>query len=168
MEGPACEISVSAMGLGAAEISRSVLFGGISDTLTTMGKWESSISVGSRQISTMTPPVPSLPGPGQGFKASCGLPIVNNAVGADLIGAGATCMAPGGTAKLLSPTGSAAILGSIAATITSPAIVSMTSAFVKFNAPALPGGLITDGCIDGLTGRPFITAGTFGAPTVRI
>jgi len=166
VEGAALDISVSAMGIGAAEISRSVLFGGISDSITTMGKWDSNIAVGSRQISTMSPPLPSV-GPGQGFKASTGLPFINNSIDADLIGAGATCMAPGGTAKLLSPTGSAAILGSMTATMTSPALVGITSAFVKFNVPTIPGGVLGDGCIDGFAGRPFVTCGTFGAPTCR-
>jgi len=63
-----------------------------------------------------------------------------------------------------------------AASITATARASITGATVGITGPAVtisgghtfPGGVMTDTCINPLTGAPFTASGTLGVPTVRI
>lgn len=167
--GAAHEISYTAMGLGGSELKRSFLLGGQSDTFN-MGIWGTNFLSGSRNITCYDPISKFLPlfGPGLGFSASTGPLPVCNTVSANLIGTGLLSMVPGTMANVVSVGGPALLSGMMMASISSAAMVMTTAPFVKVNTIGLPGGVITDGCIDGLTGRPLMLAGTVGCPGFRV
>ena len=52
--------------------------------------------------------------------------------------------------------------------VNSLASVGIAAPFVRVTAPGPFGGVLTDGCIDSLTGRPFLLSGTIGAPSFRV
>jgi hypothetical protein len=72
--------------------------------------------------------------------------------------------------QVVATAGSATLSGTAAALVSSSTNVSLTAPSITLLAGAGPigGGVLTDGCVDGFTGFPFIAGGTFGVPQVRV
>lgn len=72
--------------------------------------------------------------------------------------------------QVVATAGSATLSGTAAVAVTSGTNISLTAPSIVMVAGAGPigGGVLTDGCFDGFTGRPFITGGTLGVPQVRV
>jgi hypothetical protein len=106
------------------------------------------------------------------------------------VGAGTyTATAGGSTVNLssagavLQGAGTAQVIGAGATSITAGALLSLTGATMAFTAagyafnsaagllslpPQVPGAVLTDGCIDPLTGFPFAAGGTLGVLALRV
>ena len=160
-------INYTAIGPPMAQVKRSFLLGGQADAFN-LGAWATSIKVGGRSISTFDPVPVATVGIGTGFSGSAGPSALNNGVQATLAGAMLNSKIPGTVASVTSIAGPASLTGGISAAITGAAIATIASPFVKVNAPGLPGGVLTDGCIDGLTGMPLLAGGTMGCPGFRL
>lgn len=150
---------------GGAVDSYSVLFGGRKESFN-MGKHDTGIKVGSFNVRTMNPIPAGMMAPGAGTLMSTGLPLVDNKVTTGL--AGAALVSNLGTAKLSATKGTATVSGIAGAALQSLAQVGITAPYVSVKAAGLPGGVLTDGCFDSLTGRPFLTSGTVGCPGFRV
>jgi len=72
--------------------------------------------------------------------------------------------------QVVATAGSATLSGTAAVVVNSGTNISLTAPSVTVVAGAGPigGGVLTDGCIDGFTGAPFIAGGTIGVPQVRV
>ena len=149
--------------LGGVVDDYSVLFGGRSE-LFRMGRHETNMNAGSFNISTMAPALPSV-GPGAGFDIGTGLPLLDNKVAATP--ASLSMTANTGVATMSATKGFATVKGTAGTLMQSVGFVNTRAPFVSVSAPAPPGGVLTDGCIDSLTGRPFLLSGTLGAPSFR-
>lgn len=150
---------------GGAIDSYSMLFGGRKETFR-MGKHDTLMNVGSFNVRTMTPIPAGMLSPGAGFLVSTGVPLLDNKVNANPVGISVTSNI--GTAKLSATKGTATVSGIAGAALRSLAQVGITAPYVSVKAPGFPGGVLTDGCIDSLTGRPFLTSGTLGCPAFRV
>ena len=152
--------------LGGPVDEYSVVYGGREETFT-LGKSETTVTVGSFNVSTMTAPV-SLPsvGPGAGFSLANGLPLLDNSVSGGVTSVEVT--ANSGQASLKATKGPVTVSGTAAATIQSGLSATIRAPFVHVFAAGPLGGVLTDGCIDGLTGLPFLASGTVGAPGFRL
>jgi hypothetical protein len=142
-----------------------MLFGGREETFT-MGKHDTLMKVGSYNIRTMNTSSAGMMSPGTGVLLSTGLSGIDNKVDAGLGGVAVTSNL--GTAKLSATKGTATVSGIAGTTIKSLAKVGVSAPYVSVSAPGFPGGVLTDGCLDSLTGRPFITSGTTGCAAFRV
>jgi hypothetical protein len=72
--------------------------------------------------------------------------------------------------QVVATAGSAVLAGSATVTVSSAGAIAMNAPAIAMTAGAGPigGGVLTDGCIDAVTGAPFFVGGTFGVPQVRI
>jgi hypothetical protein len=86
----------------------------------------------------------------------------------NLSAAGAQVIAPTGAVTLTAAAGAVAITASTAVGITGAAIALTAPAITMPGAHLPPGGVLTDGSINPLTGTPFILSGVVGVQTVRI
>lgn len=143
----------------------SVLFGGREETFT-MGKHDTLMQVGSFNVRTMTAIPAGMMSPGAGTLMGTGLIGVDNKITTGL--AGAAVVSNLGTAKLSATKGTATVSGIAGAALQSLAQVGITAPYVSVKAPGFPGGVLTDGSLDSLTGRPFLTSGTLGCPAFRV
>jgi hypothetical protein len=150
---------------GGAVDSYSMLFGGREETFT-MGKHDTLMKVGSYNVRTMNTSSAGMVSPGTGTLLSTGLSGVDNKVETGLAGASLTSNL--GTAKLSATKGTATVSGIAGTTIKSLAKVGVTAPYVSVSAPGPPGGVLTDGCFDSLTGRPFLSSGSVGCPSFRV
>jgi len=152
--------------VGGAVDEYSMLFGGREETFR-MGKHDTLMNVGSFNVRTMTMGSASMMSPGAGFLVSTGLSALDNKVEAGL--ASIEVAANAGTAKMSASKGTATVSGTAGTTIKSIARVGLKAAFVNVSAiAATPGGVLTDGCLDSITGRPFLTSGSMGCATFRV
>jgi hypothetical protein len=150
---------------GGATDSYSMLFGGRKETFT-MGKHDTLMKVGSFNVRTMNALPAGMMSPGVGTLLSTGVIGVDNKVETGLAGASVTSNI--GTAKLSATKGTATVSGIAGAAIKSLAKVGITAPYVSVTAPGPPGGVLTDGCFDSLTGRPFLSSGSVGCPSFRV
>jgi hypothetical protein len=151
--------------VGGAVDSYSMLFGGREETFT-MGQHDTLMKAGSFNIRSMTALPANMVTPGVGVLLATGVPLLDNRVESNLTGVAVTSNV--GTAKLSATKGTATVSGIAGATIMSLAKVGITAPYVSVLAPGPPGGVLTDGCFDSLTGRPFLTSGTIGCPSFRV
>jgi len=149
--------------LGGSVDDYTVTFGGRSE-LFRMGRHETTMNVGSFNVSTMGVNLPSV-GPGAGISITTGLPLLDNGVTATP--ASATLVANVGVATVSATKGLATVKGTAGVLMQSAAFVNLRAPLVTVSAPAPPGGVLTDGCLDSLTGRPFLLSGTIGSPGFR-
>lgn len=149
--------------LGGSVDDYTVNFGGRSE-LFRMGRHVTTMNVGSFNVSTMASALPYV-GPGAGISITTGLPLLDNGVIATP--ASATLVANVGVATVSATKGLATVKGTAGVLMQSAAFVSLRAALVTVSAPAPPGGVLTDGCLDPLTGRPFLLSGTIGSPGFR-
>jgi hypothetical protein len=152
-------------GLGGVEDSYEMVFGGRSEVFR-LGRHDTDINVGSYNIRTMGTSLPSV-GTGSGIHLATGLPGVDNTLDIDLTGVSLTAKV--GTATLSAVAGAAVVSGSVGVSLSSVAAINMTALAVQVTVPTtLLGGVLTDGCLDPLTGRPFLLSGTIGVPNFRV
>lgn len=151
--------------LGGAVDDYTVIFGGRKEVFR-LGRDSETINVGSFNVRTMGASIPALT-PGAGLSILTGLPLLDNGVGATPVSASLTANV--GVASLKATKGPVSISGTTGTFITSIAKAQISAPYVNVIAPLSPfGGVLTDGCLDSLTGRPFLLSGTIGAPTFRV
>lgn len=146
-------------GTGEAVDEYEAVFGGRSE-LFRMGKHSTLINVGSFNIATMTPSLPLTMGPGSGVHLSAGTSGIESSLKLDN---GATLKANLGNASLIATKGSAKISAALGVSISSQISVNVKAPLVSVsvNTP-FAGSVLSDGCIDGLTGRSLLSSGTVG------
>jgi len=130
-----------------------------------LGKHTTTVNAGSFNINTMGPPPFSI-GPGSGFNIKTGVPLLDNSVSATLLGA--KLQANAGNANVSATKGAVTVSGTAGASVRSALNVGIVAPLVRVTAAGPPGGVLTDGCIDPLTGRTFLLSGSIGAPGFRV
>lgn len=146
-------------GVGGTVDEYEVVFGGRKEKFR-LGRHDTLVNLGSFNVSTMTPFLPLSIGTGSGIHLSSGLPGLNSAL--DLNNR-ASLRANLGGASLTATKGSATITGATGVSLRSAVNVSLRAPFVGVTiGTPFAGRVLSDGCIDGLTGRPFLLSGTVG------
>lgn len=133
----------------------SLLMGDKVETLTA-GDHRTTIAVGNRTYTVN----------GVYTATAGGSSMTLSSTGAALQGAGTALVAAAGATDIKAG-GLLSLLG---------ATMSLTAAAISFNSsggvhsitPQIPGGMLTDGCIDSITGLPFSASGTLGIQTIRV
>ena len=165
--GPSRSVSFTANpatgSLGGVVDRYSVLFGGRSE-LFRSGRHDTTINNGSFNVSTMANELPSV-GPGAGFGIGTGLPLLDNKVSATPASLSMTANA--GIASVSATKGFATVSGTAGAFMRSSIFMSMRAPFIGVSASAPVGGVVTDGCLDPLTGRTLLLSGLIGSPGFR-
>ena len=152
--------------LGGSVDDYKVTFGGRSE-LFRVGRDVQVINVGMVDLRTMGPATPAVT-PGAGLSFMTGFPFIDNGFSASPI-TGTTVASKIGATSVRSAGGPVSITGTTGTFITSIAKTQISAPYVNVIAPLSPfGGVLTDGCLDSLTGRPFLLSGTIGAPTFRV
>jgi hypothetical protein len=128
-------------------------FGNRVETFGT-GSFRRTLGVGTDTTFTGTGAIQSVVGPFTSF--------------VEVNPAGGSLVAP--VTQVVATAGSATLSGTAAVAVASGGVVTLTAPAILMTAGAGPigGGVLTDGCIDGFTGRPFISGGTIGVPQVRV
>jgi hypothetical protein len=125
-----------------------------------------SISAGGFVVRTMNPKTRAF-GVGTGVNISTGIPLLQNGFSSSI--ASATLSSSVGTTTVSAKKGLVSVSGTASVLMTSLARVKIQAPLVSVLAPGSPfGGVLTDGCLDSLTGRPFLLSGTLGAATFRV
>jgi hypothetical protein len=152
-------------GIGGVVDAYEVVFGSRNETFR-LGRHDSNVNVGSFNISTMAAALPSV-GPGAGVKLSTGLPFLDNKLSLDPTGS--KLAANVGNATLQATKGQAVVQGSLGVALRSPVSISMTAPSISVRTPTpFIGGVLTDGCINPLTGRTYLLSGSMGVATFRV
>lgn len=142
-----------------------VVFGGRSE-LFRLGRHQTVLNVGSYNVTAMGLD-PLEVGAGSGVHLNAGLPGLGSQL--DLNLTGATLKANTGNATFQATIGQAVVRGSLGVSIQSPASIALAAALVQVRTPTLlTGGVLTDGCLNPLTGRSFLLSGTLGVATFRV
>lgn len=153
--------------LGGAVDEQSIVYGGRQESQT-LGKRSILCKVGGIQLESMSPGNPADVGPGTGTQITTGAPFVNNGFESTLTSATMSSVIPGASVSVSALAGQATVHGSVTTTVRSAAKVGLQAPYVGVTVPGAPGGVLTDGCIDSLTGMPFLASGTIGTPTFRV
>ena len=143
-----------------------MVYGGRSEKFR-VGRHETTLTTGSYNIQTMGPNVPSM-GPGSGVSLVTGLPFLSNKA---VLGVGsANLISNIGTAKVQATKGSATLQGTTGASVKSTISVKLKAPFVRVAPGFTPfiGGVLTDGCLNPVSGRTFKLSGSFGVSTFRV
>ena len=152
--GPACNtVFVTPLLAGQTADKYSLPFGNRSETFGT-GNLTRTFGLGSQTVTTTSGALQFIVGPFTSL-----MQVDPN--GATLAGLAVQVVATAGSATL-SGSASVDIASGLAVGITAPSI-TMTA-----GAGPIAGGVLTDGCIDAVTGKPFYVGGTYGVPQVRI
>jgi len=152
-------------GLGMDVDEYTVIFGQLSETFR-VGARNTEVSVGSINMVGTGAALPQM-GPGVGAKMVSGVPGLDNGMQA-IPGAGSFLKSMTGVASLQAATGAAMVSGTAGTLINSLATVSAAAPFIHMTAPGMPGGVVSDGCLDSMTGLPMFLSGTVGAPGFRL
>lgn len=150
--------------IGGTVDEYTLLFGKRSETIR-VGRQDTTINVGSFNVNTMGVKLPSV-GFGAGFSIKTGLPLLDNGVSATP--ASVSVRSNAGVASLTATKGAVTVSGTSAVLVNSIGVVSIQAPLVRFTALGPPGGVLTDGCLDSFTGRPFVLSGSLGAPGLRL
>ena len=146
-------------GTGGVVDEYEIVFGGRSEKFR-MGRHDTLISVGSFNVATMTPTLPVSVGPGSGVHLSAGPVALDSTLDLDK---GATLQANLGGASLIATKGGATIKGFSGVKVVSPVSVEIQAPSVRVSVVTpFAGSVLSDGCIDGLTGRTLLLSGTVG------
>jgi len=151
--------------VGGAADEYSVLYGGRKETFNS-GKHDTLMKVGSFNVRTMTVLGAVMATPGSGVLLSTGILGLDNNLDVGLTSSALTANV--GTATLKATKGTATVSGIAGTTIRSLAKVGISAPYVSVTAPGFPGGVLTDGCLDSITGRPFLSSGTVGCASFRV
>jgi hypothetical protein len=152
-------------GLGGAVDEYSVVFGMLNEGFK-VGARNTEVKVGSINMVATGSALPQM-SPGVGAKIVSGVPGLDNGLQA-IVGAGCFLKSMTGLASVQAATGSAMVSGTAGTLINSLATVSAAAPFIHMTAPGMPGGVISDGCLDSMTGLPMLVSGTVGAPGFRL
>jgi hypothetical protein len=159
-------VASPATGATGGVVDQYELLFGARDELFRTGRHNTTINVGSFNVNTMGN-TPISVGPGAGFNIKTGLPLLDNSVSANPFSA--KLAANAGNATVSASKGAVTVTGTLGVTVRSAAgSINIMSPFVRVTAAGLPGGVLTDGCIDSLTGKPFSESGTVGAAGFRL
>jgi len=85
---------------------------------------------------------------------------------ASLQGAGSVLVAASGSSTITA--GTSMVLKAASVDLTAGSVAFRSPTGLHSVGPQIPGGVLTDGCLDPLTGRPFSTSGTLGVQTIRV
>jgi hypothetical protein len=145
-------------------------FGGRSETIN-VGSYSNLVNAGSISISATTVDVASQVagidwglGVGIGVSVSSGPPFLNNYL--DITPLNTQLSAGVGNVSVSANKGMVTVSG-IAVNVNASAGINLSSSVVSISGGVGPvGGMINQGCLDGLTGRPFFLSGTIGIPSI--
>lgn len=146
-------------GTGGVVDEYEVVFGGRVEKFR-VGRHDTLVNIGSYNVATMTPSLPLSVGAGSGVHLSAGPVGIDSTLD---LNNGATLQANLGGASLIATKGSAEIRGALGVLVRSSVSVTLKAPFVNVsvNTP-FAGSVLSDGCIDGLTGRTLLLSGTVG------
>lgn len=153
--------------LGGAVDEQSITYGGRTETQT-LGKRSILCKVGGVSLETMSPGNPLEIGAGASAAMSAGAPGLANSVVSGLLSAQMSSLIPGASVSMKAVAGKATVEGSVGVNVTTLGQLALKGSFVKVSVMGASGGVLTDGCIDSLTGSTFLSAGTIGTPTFRV
>ena len=156
--------------IGGVVDDYTVAFGKRQETFL-IGRHDTNILLGSFNVTTANPIALPASSFGDGINLSAGPTGLNQSLelSSPLAGGGALLQANLGNVTLRATKGQAVIQAVAGISATSLAPVTVTAPSMTVTVPtANPGGVITDGVIDGFSGRPLILAGTLGVQTFRV
>jgi len=152
--------------LGGVVDKYTLTFGGRSTTFR-LGRDSQTINVGKKVIRTMGVTIPSK-NPGSGLSFMTGLPIIDNGFGASPL-TGTTVGSKIGVTSVRAGKGPVSITGTTGVYIKSLTNLQIAAPYVNVVAPLSPvGGVLTDGCLDPVTGRSILLSGSIGTFTFRV
>lgn len=142
-----------------------LVYGGRDETIR-LGRHETTVNVGSWNITSMG--LNSIEvGPGSGIHLATGLPFLDNRLDLETTGASLTSNVGGVTVQATK--GSATLRGLSSASVQSAFRVSLQAPMVQVTTPTpFLGGVLTDGCINPISGRSFALSGSLGVATFRV
>jgi hypothetical protein len=153
-------------GIGGAVDRYQMVFGNRTEVFR-LGRHDTTVNIGSFNVSTMGINPPSV-GPGAGVRIGTGLPGLDNKLVLNPV-TGAKLTANLGNATLQATKGAAIVQGTLGVALRSPVSVSLTAPIISVRTPTpFFGGVLTDGCINPLSGRSFLLSGTIGVSTFRV
>ncbi len=152
-------------GTGGVVDEYEIVYGGRKETLR-QGRHETIVKDGSFNVTTMTSGSSSV-GAGSGIHLNTGRSSQDSRL--DLDEDGAKLTANTGNVTVQATKGQAVIRGSTGVALKSPQSISLTSSLinVKTSTP-YTGGVLTDGCLNSLTGRSFFLSGTLGVASFQV
>ena len=159
-------VASPATGAVGGVVDQYELLYGKRDELFRTGRHNTTINVGSFNVNTMGN-TPVSVGFGSGFNIKTGLPLLDNSVSATA--STLKLQANAGNTTVSASKGSVTVTGTAGVTMRATGgSISITSPFVKVTASGPSGGVLTDGCIDSLTGKTFLISGSSGAAGFRL
>lgn len=143
----------------------SIRFGNRNEEILVGGHY-TSVLAGMYSISVADPLGINIPG--SGISLDYGIPGITNSLSLNPLGAKLESSI--GTTRVQAKIGGVLISAGGIASISSPVTASIQSPFVRVTVGALlrGGGVLTDGCLDPLSGKPFLLAGGLGIPNFRV
>ena len=152
--------------LGGSVDDYTVTFGGRSE-LFRVGRDVQVVNFGMVDLRTMGPGTPAF-SPGAGLSLVTGIPLLDNGFGANPL-SGASVKSNIGVTSISSTKGPVSISGTAGTFISSLAKIQIAAPYVNVVAPLSPiGGVLTDGCLDPVTGRSILLSGSIGTFTFRV
>jgi hypothetical protein len=153
-------------GIGGVVDRYEMVFGARNEVFR-LGRHTTTVNIGSFNVKTMGPG-PAAIGPGAGVRLSTGVPGLDNNLVLHPV-YGAKLSANLGNATLQATKGVAVVQGTLGVALRSPVSVSLTAPIISVRTPTpFFGGVLTDGCINPLSGRSFLLSGTIGVSTFRV
>jgi hypothetical protein len=145
-------------------VKETIQYGGKSTSML-LGKSSTLAKVGGIEFECMSPGQLVDLGPGASCGMQAGPMAASNGIDVGLGGGKMQSVIPLAGVAVKAIAGSASIVGSLGVSVKG-ARINMKAAYTSiFAAPF--GGVVSDTCIDPLTGTPFIAAGLIGCPTFR-
>lgn len=150
--------------IGGVVDEYSIRFGNRDESIAVGGHY-ASVLVGAYSVDVLNGVPINIPG--SEISLNYGPPLAGNSL--SLSPFGASVVASFGVAKVQARLGSTSITAGGAVSIAGLR-TSIASPFVQVTVGALlrGGGVMTDGCLDPLTGRPFFFSGALGIPNFRV
>ena len=156
---------------GGPVIERSVVYGGREESFK-VGKLSTSVNTGSINFKTTFVDAPSvLPdvGPGTSINLSSGLDQVASSIDVSPLGISIETKAPMMPVTITSNAGPVSVTGRAFVNIDSSTVIKLFAPSVLVTGVGGPrGGVLTDGCKDTLTGKPFLLSGCRGVTRFRV
>jgi hypothetical protein len=150
--------------LGGAVSKTGIKYGGLEEKLL-LGRRSTLAKIGGIGMECMSPGSLVEIGPGASCEMQTGPPRTNNGISVGLLGGTMESAIPLAGVTMKATAGSASIVGGMGVAVKG-ARITMKAAYTSIAAPPF-GGVVSDTCIDPLTGTPLIAAGLIGCPTFR-
>jgi len=156
--------------IGSTVDDYTVLFGGKKE-LFVVGRSDTEVLLGSISLTagSLVPSSPSI-SPGDGVNLTAGPPGLSQSLSlsSPLTGGGVILQADLGSVSLRATKGQVNVQAVAGVSISSAALVQIIAPSMLVSVPTpSPGAVMSDGCIDSLTGRPFVSSGTLGVQSFR-